>query len=589
MPQTQAYSVDWDVTVAGQNVDRDVVEVTVNQTDDEPDSATVQLDTSERPHAVEEEDDMRVTLDDGNDVIEFRGRVDAVKDSKSEPLVTIDGREPAGELDDVSAVGDINEDNLFDVIDSVIDTSAGQVRGVTFDPGPLKSQYGTFGNSTVFGNLSIVHAAPFDVNEDTWNKQETTGGQGKSAELVIDSYVNTTSSTFQATLTGQDSDFNEVTATFDLPPGDDADDAYGTSKFKLPLSGGNGLLQEINSISTDVPTFSSQTNRIVSMDASVKNYVKTDWDFKIEANNSVRDALNIVVGYISTVDNSRDWDFRVTAPQTGTPELIVEPKAGGNTDRYVFTEGDNVLRPVANRSLDGVFNMVKVNGSQGTNAWFWAFNGTYYFSYDNPFESGEYPEAVGEEFGSSPGFNDIDQIDMRATALDAPQVDDVFQASDLGEKALQELYRTPVSGVAETTGLHPADPGDEAEIYYPSRGIPAKVQDNVYDVKTVEYRVSTDEAYTKIDWGITEPSTSDMIKATSASFGGGAGGGSSSFTQFLRTDLSESLQKNITNQNNQNTTIQGGGLVGTITAKNSDGTFEVEAEDGTTYSNVRVI
>ena len=153
MPSTQAYTVDWSVEVAGQTVDNDVVEVTISQTENKPDSATVVLDTSERAHAVEEKDDMRVILDDGNEQVTFRGRADAVKDDKTDPVVTVDGREPSGELDDVSAVGRIREANLWDVLDGIMDRSAGQIRGITFDPASLKSNYGTFGGSVVFGDV----------------------------------------------------------------------------------------------------------------------------------------------------------------------------------------------------------------------------------------------------------------------------------------------------------------------------------------------------------------------------------------------------------------------------------------------------
>ncbi|PSQ46034.1 hypothetical protein BRD15_10235 [Halobacteriales archaeon SW_6_65_15] len=568
------------------DVDRDVVEVTITQKDGEPDAATVKLDTSERPHALEEEADLNITLDDGNNAVTFSGRVDSVKDDKQDPIVTIDAREPDGALDDVSAVGKINEPTLFDVINGIVDGSPGRVRGVTFDPGPLKSRYGTFANSTIFGDVSIAHWAQFGVNADYFGQQETTGRQGKPAELVIDSYRNNTQTRYSMTLTGEDSDGNTVEAQVDLPPGDDVQDAYGTDTFKLPLTGGNQLFQSVSSVSSTVPNLLGDA--VVYLSGTVKNYVKTKYDFKVESDVSVRDALNLVVSYISTLDSSNDWEFYVDAQ---TRELVVQPKSTTSPTRYIFTEGDNVLKPVANRSLDGVYNMVKINGQGQVNAWFWAYDGTFYFSYDNPFESGEYPNAVGEGFGSTGRINDIDQIDLRAAALNASNVDDVFQADDLGRKALKQLYRTPVSGVSRVTGIHPADPGDEAEIYYPSRGIPQKVVDNVYSVKSVEYQVATDEAYTKMDWGITEPKTGDMIRATSSVSGGGGGGAGGGFTQFLRNDLSESVTKQV--DNNETTknfiTEQGGPVVGTIQSANDDGTFVVQGENGETYDNVRVI
>jgi len=582
MPSTQAYSVDWDVTIAAQNVNRDVVEAVIEQKDGTPDSATVELDTSKTPHAYEEEATVVIQLDDGNEQVTFRGRADAVKDDKEDPLVTIDAREPEGALDDVSAVGVVDEPNLFRVIDGIINGSPGQIRGITFDPSSLESQYGTFGNSVIFGELEAYAIPPAlgglgDNYGDSWTQQETTGGQGKSAELVIDYYRNTTGTTYQGELIGEDGDGNEVTATFDMPPGEDAQDAFGVETFKLPLAGGNGLFAAVTDFTTNI----NGAADTFTIGATVKNYVKTDYRFRVESDQSVRDAINLIVGYISTLDNARDWDFRVSAPVTGTPELIVEPESDTqNPDTYVFTEGDNVLRPVANQSLDGVYNMVKVNGAGGVNVWVWAYKNTYYYSFNNPFESGEYPDNpdFSTTFGNTGQVNDINQIDLRARGVNSPNADDVFQALDLAKEAVQQLYRTPVSGVATVTGLHPASPGDNAEVYYPSRGIPAKVADNIYTVKAVEYTVATDEATTKIDFGVTEPKTGDLIQAAS-----GAGGLGS-----VRNDLSSGLQNNL----QDTATQQSDGtfpLKGTIQQRNDDGTWVVQGEDGETYDNVEIV
>lgn len=581
MASTQAFSVDWNVTVDGEPVDVDVIEATISQRQHEPNSATVQLDTSERPHAIEEEVRIKVTLDDGNDQIAFRGRTDAVRDSKREPLVTVDAREPAGELDDVSAVGRIRESSLWDVLDAIMDTSAGQIRGITFDPAPLKTAYGSFGGSTVFGSFSGYSipsglGGPGSPTKDVdFTQQETTGGRGKSAEIQFDYYNNQTGATYTGEFVGRDGDGNTVTATFEIPPGSDAQDAYGTSTFKLPIAGGNGLFAEIDDLTTTLP----ESSNIVGFGGTVKNYVKTDYNFRIEDNQSVREAIELVVGYISTLDRGRDWEYSVTSPQTGTPELQVMPTEDGDPDRYVFTEGDNVLRPVANRSLDGVYNMVKVNGQNDVNVWAWAFDGTFNYSFVNPFEFNEYPDNpfLGKNFGPTGQVNDIDQIDLRSRTIRAPNADDVFQAASLAEEAVKQLYRTPVSGVAKTAGLHPADPGDEAEVYYPSRGIPAKVVNNIYTVKAVEYTVTPSEATTKVDFGITEPKTGDLIGADSL---GGA----------VRDDLSPGLQSNLGGPGSPG----GGGdgqfpVVGTIESENDDGTYDVVGEDGTTYSNVRVI
>jgi hypothetical protein len=578
MPATQAFTVDWTVVVGGENVDSDVVEVVVTQREDRPDSATVQLDTSKRPHAIEEEATLQVQLDDGNDLIEFRGQTDSVRDAKNDPLVTVDAREPEGELDDVTAAGQIRENNLWDVLDAIMDGSAGKIRGTEFNPTALKNNYGTFGGSVVFGDLTAysipVGLAGTGSSQDaTWTQQETTGGQGKSAELQIDYYTNTTGTRYQAELQGEDGDNNDVTLTFDLPPGDDAQDAYGTDTFKLPISGGNGLVSEITGIKTNLPSAANTVN----IGATVKNYVKTEYDFRIDSDQSVRDAVELIVGYISTLDDGSDWEYYVTSPITGTPELVIQPSSTGTPDRYVFTEGDNVLRPVANRSLDGVYNFVKVSGQGNVNVWAWAYDGTFYYSFNNPFESGEYPDNLdfNTTYGSTGRINDIDQIDLRGRAIGAPNADDVFQAGTLAEKALKQLYRTPVSGVAKTSGLHPADPGDEAEVYYPSRGIPAKVVDNVYTVKAVEYSVSSEEATTKVDFGITEPKTGDLLGA------GGPGGA-------VRDDLSSSLQQNLQGGQQQQSQ-EGFPLVGTLQSQNDDGTWVVTGRDGNTYDGVEII
>jgi hypothetical protein len=573
MPTTQAYSVDWDVEIGGTNVDRDVVEAVIRETQEDPDTATVQLDTSERPHAVEEQTPLTIELDDGNDKTTFSGEVDSVKDSKTEPLVTIDAREPAGALDDISAVATIDESDIFDVIDTLIDDSPGAVDRITFDPSSLKSSYGTFGGSVVFGNLSIAHYSNFGVNSDEFTQQETVSGQGKSAELQIGNYRNNTGTTYQATLEGKDGNGDDVELVFDLPPGEDPVDAYGTDTFKLPVSGGTGLVAEIDSITTDVPSLPPGAGtRQVSMDADVKNYVKTDYRFQIGDDNSVRDALDLLVGYISTLDNSRTWEYYVTNPVSGKAELKLRPEGSGpGATTYVFTEGNNVRRPVANRSLDGVYNMVKVEGNGDVNAWFWAWDGTFYYSFNNPFESGEYPDDPDfmTTFGSTGGINDIDQIGLRAVSLRDDNIGDVFQANDVGQDALKQLLRSPVSGVATTSGIHPSDPGDKAEVYYPSRGIPAKVADNVYTIKSVEYRVTSSESETKIDFGITEPATGDLL----------GGGGVTS----VRDDLSEGLQNELSSES---TAFP---VKGTIQAANSDGTFRVSADNGETYDNVTIL
>lgn len=586
MSQTQAYTVDWSVTVEGVgDTTEDTVAVTITKTDDGPDNATVTLDTSQTPYAITEEAGLQVTLTDGDNQVNFNGEIDAVKDDDTDPILTLDAREPAGVLDDVTAVGQIKEDNLFDVIDTLLDGSAGQVRGIDFDPDPLINQYGTFANSVIFGTVTLSQSPLLPEPTAGFTQQEISNN-GVRPGIEITDYENTTQSTFDATLNGFDPNGQAVELPISLPPGDDAQEAYGTTQFELPVEGGDGLVGSVTDVDVSIPPLPYGT---VALQGTVKNYVKTDWTFRAENSTKVNDALNAIVGYLNTIDRQRDWGFRVNQQ---TEDLFLDPTNQLNPTRYVFTEGDNVIRPVAERSLDGVYNMVKLRGSGGLNAWFWAYGGDFYQAFSNPFENNLFPDS-GEVWGNTGGLNDIDQIDMRATGAAVPAVTSPIGAEQIGQLVLKELHRTPVSGAAEVTGIHPAEPNDEAEIYYPSRGIPQQVSRNIYPIKEVEYSVESDGAMTNIDWGISDPSTGDMIKATASKVlgGGGAGGG---FTQFLRNDISETTNQTINNIDN-NITIEppgggGGGafpVEGEIVGTSVNG-FVVEAEDGNTYEDVQV-
>jgi len=140
MPDTQAFAVEWRVTIQPEgDVSGDVAEITIIE-ESGVDSATVKLDTSKRPHALEEQRDITIRLDDGNTVREFDGYTDSVSDDEERPVVTVNARTPIGVLDDSTAVGVIKEDNLFRVIEAIIDDSAGRVRELYFDPSDLESR-----------------------------------------------------------------------------------------------------------------------------------------------------------------------------------------------------------------------------------------------------------------------------------------------------------------------------------------------------------------------------------------------------------------------------------------------------------------
>jgi len=256
-------------------------------------------------------------------------------------------------------------------------------------------------------------------------------------------------------------------------------------------------------------------------------------------------------------------------------ELIVRPQTAASPDRYVFREGDNVLKPVASRDLDGVRNFIKVNGAGNVKVWIWAFDGDLQWSFDNPFDTGEYPGS-GIIYESSPApQNDIDQINLRAESLSSRSFTSFSQALEIGKKALEQYLRTPVSGQAPIPGVHPADVGDEAEVYYPSRGIPAKVASNIFTVKKVEYSITPEAAKTTIDFGTSKRNLGDVI---------GSGG------SLVRNDVSSSIQQFSDRAGGDQAAGSGGLLVvGTLDSQNDDGTWTVTGEDGNTYENVRVI
>jgi len=574
MPSTQAYTVSWAVDIQPEgSVTPDVAEITITEESGKPNTATVTLDTSESPHALEEQQPITIEIEDGNTLKRFVGITDAVKDDEEKPVVTVDARQSRGLLDDTTAAGTADEPNLFRVLEFLIDTGPSDVREIAYDAASDESTYGTFAGSTDYGSISIAHYPRFGVNSDGFDQHETSS-QEKEIELRINDYVNNTSQTYVCDVTGTDGAGNTVEASFDLPPGEDAEDAYGTNTFKLALSGGNERVVSIDSISTNVPDLIQPAR--VGLGGSIFNYVKTNWNFNLRNLTSVNDAISRIVRYISSLDDANDWEYFVKPVDGSADELIVQPESTASADRYVFREGDNVLKPAVSRDLDGVRNFIKVSGANDVNLWAWAYNGDLQWSLDNPFETGEYPDS-GVKYESSPApQNDIDQINLRAESLASNSFTSFRQVLEIGKKALDEYLRTPVTGQAPLPGVHPADPGDEAEVYYPSRGIPAKVASNVYTVKKVEYSITPEEAKTTIDFGSPKRNLGSVI---------GSGG------SLLRNDISSSIQQYSTRTGDNQDGAGGGGLlvVGTLDSQNDDGTWVVSGEDGNTYDNVRVI
>jgi len=573
MPSTQAYSVNWTVRVEPEgDVSEDVTEITYTRENGNPNSVTVELDTSQRPHALEEQADMTVILSDSNASVRFDGFVDDVDDSDTEPLVTLDARTPEGRLDDTTVIGTYNENNLWDVIDGVVDTGPSRVRGFTYDAADAIDEYGLFSGATDFGSVSVAHWGYFGVNNDSFDQHETVSdNRGKQAELQIDSYQNTTGTTYTMDITGKDADGNTVQASLDLPPADDAVEAFGTDTVKLALSGGNQLFAEVNSISTDIPDLVGRA--IVSLSGNIYNYVKTDWKFSAQQGDSTRNFLDRITSYIQSLDGGRKWEYFV---DDAVDELVVRPQQTRDPSLYTFTEGKNVIRPVAKRDIDDVKNYVQVSGQGGVNVWTWAYNGSVYtmWGYDNPHERGVFPDDTSDTYTwkwkDSEGFNDIDQIDLRATSVSSNQITGWYQALAVAHDVFNDVYRTSVSGTAPIAGIRDVRPGDKAEVYYPSRGIPQKVTDNTYTVEKVEYSVAPDEAKTEVEFGTKRKTATETI-------------GDAAVNEIIQR------RKSVNQQGGSNVVGGFDPVVGEIQEINDDGTATVSAENGETYENVRIV
>jgi len=103
-------------------------------------------------------------------------------------------------------------------------------------------------------------------------------------------------------------------------------------------------------------------------------------------------------------------------------------------------------------------------------------------------------------------------------------------------------------------------------------------------VKKVKYSVTPEEAKTLIDFGSSKPNLADQIGAGSSMIRNDI---SSNVAQYA-TSVTTSNQVN-KQEGGESTTIEDGGLVGTLVSQNADGTWVVDGEDGNTYDNVRVI
>lgn len=573
MPSTQAYSVDWTVTVEPEgDVSDDVVDITHTREDGNPNSVTVKLDTSQRPHALEEQADIMVRLSDSNTAVEFNGFVDDVDDADNEPVVTLDARTKEGQLDDTTVVGAYNKDNLWDVIDGVVDEGPSRIRGMTYDAAAAKDKYGLFSGSTDFGSVEVAHYARFGVNSDDFDQHEViTDDRGKQAELQIDDYENNTGTTYTLDITGKDADGNTVTASLDLPPASDAQSAFGTDSVRLALSGGNQLWAEVNSISTDVPSLTGDS--VVALSGNIYNFVKTDWAYSAQQGDSTRNFLDNITSYIQSLDDGREWEYFV---DDATDELVVRPKQTRDPTLFTFTEGQNVIRPIATRNLDGVKNYVQVSGRGGVNVWVWAYKGAVYtmWNYDDPHERGVFPNDTSDKYTwkwkDSPGTNDIDQIDLRATSVSSNQIQGWYQALAVAHDVFDRAYRTSVSGTAPVTGIKDVKPDDKVEIYYPSRGIPQKVADNTYRVQKVEFQVSPQEAKTMVEFGTKRPTASETV-------------GNAAINEIIQR------RKSVSQSGGSNVVGGFDPVVGTIEKINDDGTATVSAENGETYENVRIV
>lgn len=579
MPSTQAFTVDWTVEIEPEgDVSNDVTEITITKSSSESNSATIQLDTSQRPHALEEQQPIDVTVTDGNDTVTFTGTVDDVNDASHEPTVTVDAREPEARFSDVSLLGyTYSGTNLWNVVDSMIEFGPSQVRGITFNAFGHSQRHGAIlGGSTDFGLVRLL-ASQTAVLAEEFSQHETKSGDERGALIQFDitQYENPTDTTFTLTVNGLDSNGDAVQAQLDLPPGDDAEEIYGRTNVFLRTTGGTGNVTEVTGIESDIgPTedHGGEYGDVFAIRGHLNTRINTDFKYSVEQDATVADGIDDVVNYISSID-AKEWTWYVNDAR----ELKIEPVQPEDPSLYQFTEGQNVIRPMATRNIDDVVNYVKVSTGGGLNVWVWAYDGDLYrhWGRQNPHLANTFPDFPDtddktEIYGSSPagGLNDIDQIDLRAHVVQNNRLLQLDEAIYVAKQTLAERYRPSVSGTAPVAGVHEAAPGDLAEVYYPSRGIPQKVVDNTYTVEKVELNVTPQEARTEIDFGMARPTATEAIGNTAVN--------------ELRARANSG----------EGGSIGGVGFeptVGTIEEIYDDGTARISGEDGTEYDNVEIV
>lgn len=495
-----AYSANWFVRIQPEgNLTDDVARVTIVEEEDRLNSATVVLDESKRNHILEEGADMTVSVEEGTTDKIFEGQVDSVDDDVRRPRATVEGREPAAALEDASAVEVINKRSLFAVIDALVDASNSEVRNIFFDVGKHRDRYGFFANSTIFGKYEFDSATDterFNTFQDVTNVSgDADRPIGFDFGLHPVDYENDTGTDFELTVIGTDRNGDEVAAVLVLPTGQTSSvDAFGKERVRPDTTeGGTGRFHDITrfNINPDPATVSGTFRTRIDF----VNFVPTTFTWTAQDNTSVRGAIREVLDVIEAEDG-RDWE------QTVKPggELLVRPVSQPNRTRFRAVERQNVQRPVANISLDDVGNFVHVSGKNQVEAWAYAWQGDFYSSTADPKTNGL---SIGSTFETSPGGNDIDEIDLRnpdEANVQNENITDNEQARSVAERALESVYRTAVSGSAPYTGVKEISTDDELEVIYPSRGIPARVSSNIFDVKRVEWRMTDTEATTVADF-----------------------------------------------------------------------------------------
>lgn len=570
----KAYQINLSVSTedAG-DVSDDVVSARIIRADDAANSATVKLDTSNDPHAFSELKTITVTIGDGSESTTFSGLIDAVNDDPANPIVTVEARESGGVFDDVGLIGTISGASLFDVIDGIVDQATRDYGLVTFDPQPLKDKYDAFSGGHIFGYLDIVHDGNAGTNKDGFTDSDALSGE--QTEVMLDftgtpgTYENNTGTTYTLTVNGTDTDGNSVTGTLDLPPGTSSSDAFGTLTPKVTLQGTTDFVyfEDVTSISTDIGTLSGSD--VVKCQSKLTAAIQTEFEFPIQDNRNARTGLDRMRDYLSGLTGN-SWTYYVD--ESDALQFTEKQDIVRRTIRAV--EGDNVERPIATRDMDSVRNFIKVDGDKDTNAWAWAYDGEFRVAESTP--QGQDLGSHGSKFDDAPdgGSNAIenpndantDGIGLRHDILERRELTSQTQVNAVAKQSLRDVYPTHVSGTATFSTLKDVALQDDVEVYYPSRGIPQRVDDNIFGVNRVEYDVSRDGASTTVDFG-TRPTATEAItdlvlkilNQTRGQPGGGGGGGG-----FLPVPA-------------------------TVDSVNNDGTVDVTTDGGDVYRNVEVI